>query len=597
MLPFNSRRVGAGWGVQWSCCLLVVAVLLCSGCGEGGSGTTADGANSNSNSNSIASATTQKGIGIDSITFDAALPQQGGLLPVNIAVPSDTWQTDYCFKPGDTAPAAPDPKTDSCFIKASKLKFISPATYAGNGKYVYVWARDVFGRISSQPYQVSIPADQDTVIPVISNAMYASTSTTQQILVTPTATDNYWVASYCVKGGDNKDTAPAAPDAKDSCFANYGSSFNFNTKSMQGQNFPWLWALDAAGNVSQGKLMTQDPSNLVDSKKPSVQIASIQPGSTTGHFTVKVTASDDLWVSAYCIKDAAGAANPTPPAADDPCFGNNPEIDYVVPANGTEIPYQTALWVRDSAANVGGTAVKDPVSSDASGYLLSSSCSAEGMQVANNQTEFRDVVCMGTSLGELVIGLYSANLKPGQTAPTATINNFLTYVRDGFYSNTVFHRIISNFMVQTGGFTYDGSKYAAKSDGLKVNIPLEGTATTKLSNSQYTVTMARSNDTNSANSQFFINLMDNNECNKASSICGSTNLDASPADAETGASASDGYAVFGKVIKGIDDTLFRLKIVPVITSSLVPGDDAASMPSPTPPVIFWAKQIKGNPPN
>ena len=589
MLPFNSHRVEAGFGVQWPRCLLVGAVLLCSACG-GGSGSTPE-----SDATAGGSVATQNGTGIDSIDFGT--PQQSGLLPVTITVPSDTWQTDYCFKAGDVAPAAPDPKKDACFIKASTVKFISPATYAGNGKYVYVWARDVFGRISSQPYQVSIPADKDAAVPVISNAIYASTSTSKQILVTPTATDNYWVANYCVKGGGNKDTAPAAPDAKDSCFANYGNSFNFNTTSMQGQNFPWLWAQDAAGNISQGKLIAQDPNNPVDSKKPWVQTATIQRGTADGHFTVTATASDDLWVSAYCIKDGNGTETPTPPAANDLCFGNNPAIDYVVPGGGTEIPYQTALWVRDSAGNVGGTGVQNPVSSDASGYLLSSSCSAEGLQAANNQTEFRDVVCMGTSLGELLIGLYSTNLKPGQTAPAATINNFLAYVRDGFYVNTVFHRIISNFMGQTGGFTYDGSKYTAKTDGLKDNIALEGTATTKLTNSQYTVAMARGSDTNSANSQFFINLMDNNKCDKASITCGETNLDASPADTVTGASASDGYAVFGKVIRGIDDTLTRLKIVPVVTSALVPGDEAASMPSPTPPVIFWAKQIKGNPPN
>ena len=587
MQPFNSRWVGAGFSVQWSRLLLASAVLLCSACGGGSDST------SESGSNGGGTVATQSGTGIVSITFDT--PQQSGLLPVTIAVPSDTWQTAYCFKAGDTAPAAPDPK-DSCFETPISVKFRSPATYAGKGKYVYVWAKDVFGRISSQPYQVSIPADKDAAPPVISNAIYASTGTSKQILVTPTATDNYWVAKYCVKGGGNKDTAPAAPDSKDSCFANFGNSFNFNTTSMQGQNFPWLWAQDAAGNVSQGKLIAQDPNNPVDSKKPWVQIASIQRGTAAGHFTVSTTTSDDLWVAAYCIKDGNGTANPTPPAANDLCFGNNPVIDYVVPGGGTEIPYQTALWVRDSAGNVGGTGVQNPVSSDASGYLLSSSCSKEGMDAAKNSTEFSDVVCMGTSLGELVIGLYSANLKPGQHPPTATINNFLAYARDGFYVNTVFHRIISNFMGQTGGFTYEGSKYTIKTDGLKDNVPFEGTAMTGLTNSQYTVTMARGSAPNSANSQFFINLMDNNNCNKASSTCGSTNLDASPADPATGASASDGYAVFGKVIKGIDDTLTKLKIVPVITSTLVPGDQAASMPSPTPPVIFWAKQIKGEPP-
>ena len=584
MLPLICNSIGAGLKSHWLRLFLIVA-LLCSGCGGKNGDASASSANT-----PASNVPTQNGTGISSIVFGTP---QGGLLPVTTTVPGDTWQSAYCFKSGDTVPAAPS-ITDTCFVEASKVNSISPDSYSG--KYVYVWAKDVFGRISSKPFEVSIPANQDTAAPVISSAIYASTDTTQQILVTPTAKDNYWVANYCVKGGGNKDAAPAAPDAKDSCFANRGNSFKFNTISLQGQNYPWLWAQDAAGNVSQGKLITQDPNNPVDSKKPWVRIASIQ-GSSAGHFTVKVTASDDLWVTAYCIKDGDGSANPPPPAANDLCFRNKSEIEYTAPNSGTEIPYQTALWVRDSAGNVGGSGIHNPVSSDASGYLLSSSCSKEGIDAADNQTEFTDVVCMGTSLGELVIGLYSANLKPGQTAPTETIKNFLAYVRNDFYVNTVFHRIISNFMGQTGGFTYDGSKYTIKTDGLKDNIRFEGTAMTGLTNSQYTVTMARSSAPNSANSQFFINLMDNNNCNKASITCGGTNLDASLGDAATGAAASDGYAVFGKVIKGIDDTLTKLKIVPVITSTLVSGDDAASMPSPTPPVIFWAKQIKGNLPN
>lgn len=108
-----------------------------------------------------------------------------------------------------------------------------------------------------------------------------------------------------------------------------------------------------------------------------------------------------------------------------------------------------------------------------------------------------------------------------------SVNNFLSYVRSGFYANTLFHRVISGFVVQGGGFT---SGMALKS-GLSAPIALE--SNNGLSNLRGTVAMARTAAADSATSQFFVNLVDN------------ISLDYKDA-------ANPGYAVFGKVVAGLD---------------------------------------------
>ncbi|MGH8494848.1 MAG: peptidylprolyl isomerase [Gammaproteobacteria bacterium] len=123
-----------------------------------------------------------------------------------------------------------------------------------------------------------------------------------------------------------------------------------------------------------------------------------------------------------------------------------------------------------------------------------------------------------TSVGRFVLELDSAR------APV-TVRNFLQYVSDGFYDGTIFHRVVPGFVAQGGGFTPDFEEKPAR-DTI-VNESGNG-----LSNLRGTVAMARTNDPHSANAQFFINL-DNN-----------ARLDPSP--------ARWGYAVFGRVIDGLD---------------------------------------------
>ena len=123
-----------------------------------------------------------------------------------------------------------------------------------------------------------------------------------------------------------------------------------------------------------------------------------------------------------------------------------------------------------------------------------------------------------TSMGNIDIDLYA------DEAPL-TVDNFLGYVTSGFFENTVFHRIIPGFVVQGGGMTADMKRK-------ETQPPIQNEAHNGLKNLRGTLSMARTQDPHSATSQFFINLADN-----------------TPLDPSRG---NDGYAVFGKVIAGME---------------------------------------------
>ena len=131
-------------------------------------------------------------------------------------------------------------------------------------------------------------------------------------------------------------------------------------------------------------------------------------------------------------------------------------------------------------------------------------------------------VTIHTSKGDIRLELYP------EQAPV-TVENFLQYVRDGFYEGTIFHRVISHFMIQGGGMTVDMKPKQTRD-------PIINEADNGLKNERGTVAMARTNDVNSATSQFFINVEVNGSLNHVSK-----------AD-----SREWGYAVFGKVIDGMD---------------------------------------------
>ena len=142
------------------------------------------------------------------------------------------------------------------------------------------------------------------------------------------------------------------------------------------------------------------------------------------------------------------------------------------------------------------------------------------MTTSNLQAE-TTTVKIETSEGTIVLEL------DAKKAP-ATVKNFLTYVREGFYNGTIFHRVISNFMIQGGGFTGDMVQKPT-------HDPIRNEANNGLINDVGTIAMARTNDPHSATAQFFINVQDNRFLNFSSETA-----------------QGWGYAVFGKITEGMD---------------------------------------------
>ena len=130
-------------------------------------------------------------------------------------------------------------------------------------------------------------------------------------------------------------------------------------------------------------------------------------------------------------------------------------------------------------------------------------------------------VTLETSMGKIVLEL-------NQEKAPKTVANFLQYVDSGFFDGTIFHRVIDGFMIQAGGFTADMVKKPTRAS-------IENEADNGLKNRRGTVAMARTNDPNSATAQFFVNTADNASLNH-------TRKDA----------RGWGYAVFGKVVEGMD---------------------------------------------
>lgn len=133
------------------------------------------------------------------------------------------------------------------------------------------------------------------------------------------------------------------------------------------------------------------------------------------------------------------------------------------------------------------------------------------------------------------MGVFDVELN--ESAAPKTCENFLTYVREGFYNGTIFHRAIAGFMIQGGGFE-PGLVQKPTHD------PIENEADNGLKNDKYTIAMARTNDPHSATSQFFINVADNDFLNHTAPTA-----------------RGWGYAVFGRVIGGTDvvDAISRVR--------------------------------------
>jgi cyclophilin family peptidyl-prolyl cis-trans isomerase len=139
---------------------------------------------------------------------------------------------------------------------------------------------------------------------------------------------------------------------------------------------------------------------------------------------------------------------------------------------------------------------------------------------AQGTTAAKQRVLLETSKGKIVLELNA------EKAPK-TVKNFLDYVKAGQYNGTIFHRVIPGFMIQGGGFAPDMSQKPTRP-------PIKNEADNGLKNERGTIAMARTADPDSASSQFFINVADNSSLNHRNKTDGW------------------GYAVFGKVVEGMD---------------------------------------------
>ncbi len=283
--------------------------------------------------------------------------------------------------------------------------------------------------------------------------------------------------------------------------------------------------LAACGGGSDSSVVPASPSGS-DKEAPTVQITATvidKTADSPAQVRISVTNAQDVGssgITGYCI-----TSNSSKPQASNSCFGDTTEWTQAIgPA--------WHVWARDAAGNVSAGMTDGPCSSAAKAAAAASTL---------------PTVCIMTDAGEIVLELEN-------TKAPLSANNFMNYVFDGFYADTIFHRIISTFMVQGGGFAVvNGSRVQkTETDGLRAAIKLEKTTDTGLSNLTGTVAMARTTEPDTATSQFFINVVDN--------IAGKTNnLDAT--------TTADGYAVFGRVIYGMDTTVQTLRNASITTGT------------------------------
>lgn len=161
----------------------------------------------------------------------------------------------------------------------------------------------------------------------------------------------------------------------------------------------------------------------------------------------------------------------------------------------------------------------------------------------------KTLATISTSMGDMKLELFTSK------APT-TVANFIAYAESGFFTGTIFHRVIPSFMIQGGGFNTDFAKKTTQP-------PIKNESNPFVPNRRGTIAMARTSAPDSATSQFFINVVDNKSLNKTAS--------------------SDGYAVFGKIIEGM--------IVADQISSVKTGIQNRMRDVPTQPIIIHSITI------
>jgi len=186
-------------------------------------------------------------------------------------------------------------------------------------------------------------------------------------------------------------------------------------------------------------------------------------------------------------------------------------------------------------------------------WLLTSTLLVSGILMQNLSAQDNTKALIHTSMGDIQLELFA------DKAP-ASVENFINYANSGFYDGTIFHRVISHFMIQGGGFTPEMEKKNTRE-------PIVNEASNGLSNIRGTIAMARTPHPHSATAQFFINTQDN------------LNLDHVSEDS----SRNWGYAVFGRVTEGMD-------VVDEIRS-VETGKAGSLSDVPTTPVVIESVEI------
>ena len=163
---------------------------------------------------------------------------------------------------------------------------------------------------------------------------------------------------------------------------------------------------------------------------------------------------------------------------------------------------------------------------------------------------------------ETTAGAFVVELADGR-APLSSAN-FLSYVESGFYNGTTFHRVVPNFVIQGGGFTPDLTMKETAD-------PVPNESGNGMSNARGTIAMARTNDPHSADSQFYVNVADNGALDPKATRWG--------------------YAVFGRVIAGMEETVDEIAVRPTGPAETPDGTPMDNVPSA--PVIIESVRVLG----
>jgi len=394
---------------------------------------------------------------------------------------------------------------------------ISAEVNGGNAPYTYSWSAQ--GWDGSDQAEVIVTPDQDT---------------TYTVTVTDTS-DPQQTASASVTVSVNTLTVNATADDP---MVVPGQSTQLSA-AVSGGTGPYQYQWTA-----QGWEGSDDPSPTVsptDETTYTVTVTDSSDPPNTGSDTVTV-AVNVLSVTAEASDELVDPGQTTTLSAQ--VSGGTPPYSYQWSGDGwtgSDNPSHTVTVNEGALYKVTVTDSSDPVQTASA--------------VVTVRTTPATVVRLETTMGDIEIEL-------NEIAAPVTVENFLTYVEEGFYDGadglgaTIFHRVIAEFMVQCGGFTAE----LVQKD---THDPIVNEASNGLKNDRGTVAMARTNEPDSATSQFYINVVDNDSLNYSDS--------------------NPGYAVFGKVVSGMDvvDAISR-----VHTTSQEGHDDV-----PVEPIVITAAYV------